>query len=302
MRQSASGTRGWDDNAPDRSEGRQAMIGRLIGAVLRAVLVAMVIATPSILLPGTMSDTTQMVVLLAVVAAIFTFVEYNALYPSLVEFRDAPPLNRIRFIAVATTVFCLALIERGHSGSNTITDLARAAGERIGDAIDFPYSPVRLMVLMLPPDASASLVESVRTAAGFSYLVSILALGIFVAVLRLGHWPARRTSFNVWTNLPTFDPTSGGDVVARLRRDSGVNLILGFLLPFIIPAFVKLAANILDPVSLKDPQTLIWMMTAWAFLPASLLMRGIALAHVADLICLQRQKTFETDEGRLATV
>ena len=37
-------------------------------------------------------------------------------------------------------------------------------------------------------------------------------------------------SFNVWINLPTFDPTTGGDVVERLERDvirlSGVRSVI----------------------------------------------------------------------------
>lgn len=48
-------------------------------------------------------------------------------------------------------------------------------------------------------------------------------------------------SFNVWTNLPTFDPTGGGDVVGRLNRDANLYVALGFLLPFLIPAFMKVA-------------------------------------------------------------
>ncbi|MDG1069563.1 MAG: hypothetical protein P8P40_14500, partial [Sulfitobacter sp.] len=34
-------------------------------------------------------------------------------------------------------------------------------GTIVGNAIDFPYSPVRMIVLMLPPDASAETVSFV---------------------------------------------------------------------------------------------------------------------------------------------
>lgn len=296
MRQSAedgrnqAGTMERHRIAPDRIEGRKTMLSRLTGAILRALLVVLLIATPSIFLPGTSADTGQTVALVALVAAIFTIVEYQSSYPSLVEFRDAPPFNRLRFGALFITVFALSLILLGETAPTTATQLASAAGTSIGELIDFPYSPVRLIVLMLPDGAAVELTDRVRTAAGLSYLVSILSLGLFVALLRLRGWPTRHHNFNVWVNLPTFDPTAGGDVVARLQRDSQVNLILGFLLPFIIPAFVKLASDYVDPISLSNAHTLIWTMTAWAFLPASLLMRGIALSRVASMISEQRER------------
>ena len=268
------------------------MMTRLSGAILRAILVVLLIATPSILLAGTNNDTSQIVVLLSVIAAIFTVVEYYSSSPSLVEFRDAPPFNRVRFVALFATVFILTVILRGDTDPTTMTRFFKAIGADIGDTIDFPYSPVRLVVLMMPATASDALISQVRTAAGISYLVSILSLAVFVLTLRLRAWPVRTKGFNVWVNLPTFDPTAGGDVVERLNRDAQFNLILGFLLPFIIPAFVKLASDLFDPISLANPHTLIWTMTAWAFLPASLLMRGTALTRVAHMIRMQRERAY----------
>lgn len=278
--------------APDRIEGSRAVISRLAGAILRAILVVLLIATPSVLLVNTSTDTTQIVVLVGLLAAAFTIVEYNSAYPSLVEFRDAPPFNRVRFFALYATVFALTVIARGEANPTTITLFIEAIGSRIGELIDFPYSPVRLVVLMMPEGADAALIDSVRTAAGLSYLVSILSLATFVLILRGTGWPRQLGGFNVWTNLPTFDPTAGGDVVDRLNRDGQINLILGFLLPFIIPAFVKLASDMFNPISLANDHTLIWTMTAWAFLPASLLMRGIAMMRVAQMIADQRARAY----------
>jgi hypothetical protein len=268
------------------------MMTRLTGALLRAAMMVLLIGLPSLLLPGTGTDTTQIVALIALIAAVFTVVEYMSSYPSLVEFRDASPFNRIRYAALLVTVFVLAVILRGWNDPSTLTLLLSTAGERIAASLDFPYSPVRLVVLMLPGDASADLVSSVRIAAGISYLISLLSLAYFIIHMRLTGWPIRPEGFNVWTNLPTFDPTSGGDVVMRLNRDSQVNLILGFLLPFMVPAVIKLASDVFDPISLSDPHTLIWTMTAWAFLPASLLMRGVALGRVAQMIATQRKRAY----------
>jgi hypothetical protein len=96
----------------------------------------------------------------------------------------------------------------------------------------------------------------------------------------------------VWLNLPLFDPTGGGDVLARLKRDSSVNIVLGFLLPFLAPAAFKLVVLVVGPVSITSPQTLIWVMTAWAILPANLVMRGIALHRIAGMIEEKRRRTY----------
>ena len=273
-------------------EGKRAVISQLSGAIARAFLVVLLIAMPSMMLPSISQDGALIVALIAVFAAIFTFVEYASSYPSLVEFRDAPPFNRMRFVSLFFTVFFLTLIARGQTDPTTLTQLCDAVGTLIGKSIDFPFSPVRLVVLMMPENTSAELLIQVRTAAGISYITSLMSLAAFLIALRLNSWPGRNGQFNVWVNLPTFDPTAGGDVVARLRRDGQINIILGFLLPFIIPAVVKLAADTFDPISMANPETLIWTMTAWAFLPASLFMRGIALGRVATMIQNQRQRAY----------
>ncbi len=237
-------------------------------------------------------DTVQIVALVSIVSGVFTFIEYNSNSASLIEFRDAPPFNRVRVGGLAATVLALTLIAKGATEPTTITVLFDMIGGSLAQAMDFPYSPVRLVVLMLPADADAALVHSVRTAAGLSYLVSLLSLAFFILVLRLNNWPNQKGGFNVWTNLPTFNPTAGGDVVARLERDGQLNLILGFLLPFLIPAFVKLASDMFNPISLQDSHTLIWTMTAWAFLPATLIMRGTAMLRVAQMIAAQRERAY----------
>ena len=266
------------------------MLARTISAALRAILVGMVVALPALMATGMPADKMQIVALVSLIAAVFTFVEYNSRSPSLVEFREAPPFNRIRFIALAVTVFLLTVISGVNGQPTTLMILIDAVGQRLGQAIDFPYSPVRLIVLMLPEGTDPRFVAEVRTAAGIAYTTSIIALGAFVLHLRMSPWPARGSAFNLWTNLPTFEPTARGDVVNRLQRDASINLVLGFLLPFLIPAVVKLASDIFNPIHLNDPLTLIWTMTTWAFLPASLLMRGIALGRVAQMIEEQRRR------------
>ncbi|MEM8537858.1 MAG: hypothetical protein AAGF56_08355 [Pseudomonadota bacterium] len=278
------------------------MLGRLPGALVRAVLVVILIVMPYALLPSSDNENTQIIVLIAIFGALFTIVEYSSSSPSLVEFRDAPPFNRIRFSALFATVLCLAIIFRGGDAPSNISQSFQNSGSAIGEAIDFPFSPVRLMVLMMPDGTSAEVLERLRDAAGLAYLVSVFSVIWFIIRLRLYHWPRRTGSFNVWINLPTFDPTAGGDVVKRLQRDGRVNIILGFLLPFIVPAVVKLVAFLGTPINLDSTQTLIWTVSAWAFLPASILMRGVALSRVAQMIEAQRKKAYERAEADGAMV
>lgn len=266
------------------------MFDRLPGAIARALLMAMLVATPALMLPNVSSDATQVVVLVAIFAAALTLFEYASSYPGLVEFRDAPPFNRIRFASLFATVFLISLVARGSTEHSTAIQFVEAVGTLIGQSIDFPYSPVRLIVLMLPENASAQDIITLRTAAGMAYLISLLSLAVFLIVLRAFNWPNSHEKFNVWINLPTFDPTTGGDVVTRLERDARFNVAMGFLLPFLTPVIVKAAAGAFGSVSLANEQTMIWTISAWAFLPAGLFMRGIAMQRVARMIADQRER------------
>jgi len=296
-----SGTNARHRTARGQFEGKKAVIGRMIGAVARAVLVALLIATPALMLPGVAADdTSQIVVLIAILASIMTFVEYNSEYPSIVEFRFAPPFNRVRYVALFATIFLLATICRGKTDATAFSDVITNIGTIIGNAIDFPFSPVRLVVLMMPAESDPALRDAVRTAAGLAYLVSLAAMFAFVTMVRILGWPNRNGAFNVWINLPLFDPTAGGDVLYRLKRDASLNIVLGFLLPFLIPAVVKAASDMVDPISMSDPQTLIWTMSAWAFLPASMIMRGIAMARVADMIEEKRKRAYAAADAEAA--
>ena len=277
------------------------MINRLAGALVRAVLVMVLVATPSILLSGVGADGKQIVALVALFAGVLTFVEYNSVYPGLVEFRDAPPFNRMRFLMLFAMVFLLSVIARGEEQPTTLTILVQSVGGLIGKAMDFPYCPVRLATLVIGESATDGQVGAGadRGRDDLSDLAGV-AGGLRDRAEVLG-WPSRGGAFNVWVNLPTFDPTAGGDVVDRLDRDARVNLALGFLLPFLIPAVVEAGTTGFEPLTFTSPQTLIWTMAAWAFLPACLFMRGIAMGRIADMIREKRRLNgISTAEGYIA--
>ncbi len=86
------------------------MVKRIIGSAVRALLMAFLMAVPSLVLPGTSSDAAQLAALVALVAAVVTFAEYNSEYPTFLEFRNAPPFNRLRFLALFFCVWFASLL------------------------------------------------------------------------------------------------------------------------------------------------------------------------------------------------
>ncbi|RME16553.1 MAG: hypothetical protein D6801_05290 [Alphaproteobacteria bacterium] len=266
------------------------MLARLPGAMARALLVALLVLTPALILPETRPDSAQIILLMAVFAGVFTLLEYASASPTLVEFRDAPPFNRLRFLCLFLTVVTLSLIQAGPVTQSAPARLVTALGLVVGHALDFPYSPVRLAGLILP-DTSVASIALLRASAGMAYLLSLLMLAVFAVWLRLRNWPLnRKHGFNVWINLPTFDPTGGGDVIERLERDARYNIALGFVLPFVTPPLLLLVSKLVGTITFSSPHTLIWSVTAWAFLPAGLIVRGMALLKVARLIAEQRER------------
>lgn len=266
------------------------MFARLISAVVRAILVVIVISTPSLLLPASTPESVQVVALVAIFAAVFTFSEYASAYPVLIEFRDAPPFNRVRVVCIFLTLFSLSLAAGATEGPHSLSLIVNATGLVVAHAIDFPYSPIDLLGMFLEDDVTPHQLTMLRTMGGLSFLIGLISLSIFAVLMRLNGWPNRRASFNVWINLPTFDPTVGGDVVARLIRDSRVNLVLGFVLPFLMPVTASLGVRHLGLTFMSSPQTLVWMVTFWSFLPVSLFMRSIAMARVAAMITARRKR------------
>ncbi len=258
---------------------------------------ALLIATPSLMLPSVNADASQIVLLLSLFAAALVFIEYFATYPSIIEFRYAPPFNRLRYVAVFLTVFMLSSIARAGTDPNALNGLIRSIGTLLGGLLDFPYSPVRLVMITLPTEMNLHDFSFVRIAAGMAYAFSLISLGVFYFLVRGLDWPARNGAFNVWVNLPLFDPTAGGDVLPRLYRDGRLNIVLGFLLPFLFPAFFKAISDVANPLNLADPQTLIWTVAIWAFFPAGLVMRGLAMVRIASMIDENRKRAYAVAQG-----
>lgn len=278
------------------------MVAQVVSASARAILVAVVVALPSLMLTSGAQDASQIVLLIAFVAGLLVFIEYSAKSPSIIEFRFAAPYNRIKFGAVAFCVLVLSIVARGGADPGSLAVLLSDLAQGARAALDFAYSPVRLVILLVPANAPVQIAEFVGVAAGLCYAMSLAMIVLFVLIVRVLGWPVRRGAFNVWTNLPVFDPTRGGDVVDKLNREAGINISLGFVLPFLLPVVFSVLSGLFDSGGIMDMKSLIWVICAWAFLPASLVMRGVAMHRVAELITAKRRRAYAQAEHALQAV
>lgn len=265
------------------------MLSKFVGAFLRAAIVVLVVSMPSLVLPGTTPEGAEFVVLLALVLAAFTAIEYSSSYPALIEFRDAPPFNRLRLLSLTLILFVLSMVASGVHDSSLVLVL-NAIGLLFGQVLEYPGSPLAAVIHHLPTQSPFMTPVQVKVMAGLAIFITLSALSIFAILLRTQKWPDPGRAFNVWINLPTFDPTAGGDVINRLIRDARVNAILGFTITFILPTAGLMISDHLGIRILTSSHGLVWGIALWMFLPLSLFMRALAMARIAAMIRVHRAR------------
>lgn len=266
------------------------MVSRILGALVRAILVGVLFAWPAFVVPGLAASGGALIATVALGMFVWTYVEYASYAPSLIEFREAPPFNRIRYGALLATVIGLSLIQAYMVEYNTLNGLAYSIGAVIGYSIDFPWSPVRLMLLQFPDAITGGKSGLIMASAGLAYFISLVALITFMALFYLRRWPTNSGPFNIWLNLPTFTPSSSEDVLKRLVRDARFNLTLGFGLPFLIPGVFGILFRFVGGSPFSDPYLTIWVIAGWTILPTAMIMRGIAISRVAQLVAAQQER------------
>ncbi len=271
------------------------------GAALRAALVVALAVFPAMVIPSTAPDTAQSLVLLALIAGGIVFAEYASEYPGLIEFRFAAPFNRSRFALIAVIAVLLSLLQRDVVHPGMVSNLAAAAAAACGPLLDFPGSPVRLLLAALPDSLPAEHLALVRDGAALALVLAATVVLGFVTAIRLNAWPMGSGPFNVWINLPTFDPTAGNDVVLRLHRHARINVLLGLALPFLLPGALIVSALLAQPLTLLSPMGFVWGIVLWAFIPANMVMRGVAMARVARMIRASRRRFADSEGNAFAT-
>ena len=264
------------------------MIFLVIGAIFRALAVAMAVSVPSIVLITGASDGSSITLIAALIAGALICLEYLNTYPSMLEFRDAAPYNRIRYLSALIAIICVSTLFRDAHHADNSNTMLMAIGTIIGHGLDFPYSPIRLIILTLPFDVSDTIVDAARLSAGVTFVISILTVAGFFLFTRLSRWPVSFGSFNVWTNLPVLDPTSGVDIVLRLTREGRSNIGLALLSPFLMPIVIQITMLTLRLEPFQSAQSAAWIIIMWGVLPTFLAMRGIAMLRITELIIEKR--------------
>jgi hypothetical protein len=277
------------------------VIFRLIGAITRGILVALLIAIPALLLPGIGRGAQEITMMLSMLAGAVIIVEYASAYPGLVEFRFAPPFNRLRFLSLFLTVIALSLIFQADVHSSWTVKATYLVGDTVGRAMDFPLSPVRIVSLLIAEDPDSAEFIQVRAGAGVAYTVALVMLALFTVILRALGWPFKTGVFNVWVNLPTLDWSTVAEVEDRLAKDGQINIIMGFTFPFALPLVFSKLSDFVDLNSVGNDQAVVWVIAIWAFLPASLFMRGIAMNRISRLIHRKREQLHVAETSALAT-
>lgn len=219
---------------------------------------------------------------LAAIAAAFVIFEYGFASASLIEFRFAAPYNRLRFGLLAALVVMLVYAFRGPvettTGTLVVSDFAKASFA----FWNFNYSPLQSFMALAESTGPASRVL-LGNASGLA--LSITALGVIlpgVVVWTFG-WPLGRDNFNVWINMPTFDIGSH-DAAQTLRRIALMSIIFGLSFSFLAPQAALMFLGPLESISSSNSQFLLWMIAIWCFVPATSLLRAIALLKIAKLV------------------
>lgn len=271
------------------------------GAAARAFLVVILAVFPAVVIPSTTPETAQSLVLLALFAGGIVMAEYASDYPGIIEFRFAAPFNRTRFALIALIAVLLSFVQRHGVDSGYLSGLASSVAAVCGDLLDFPFSPVRLLLAALPETVAPEQLAMIRDGASLALILSATTVAGFFTAIRLNAWPMGQGPFNVWINLPTFDPTAGNDVVLRLQRHARINVVLGLVLPFVLPVAIIASALLIKPLTLSSPMEFVWGLTLWAYLPAAMVMRGIAMNRVAKMIRASRRRFADSEGNAFAT-
>lgn len=274
-----------------------ALLSRLARASVRAFLVGLLVMLPSLFLPSVAADTSLIVALVALGAAALVFFDYASTSPGLIEFSGAPPFNRIRFLAALATVALLTALAWADAASGGAPHALGAFAAALAHVQDFPLSPVWVIVESLPAATPPETAEALRRALALAYPLSLLAIAVFVWTIHVDRWPMHSGAFNIWVNLPNHTPRPGEDTAARLSREARSQILVGLLMPVSAGVLLKAAPALSLALPLGDPHAVIWLVTVWAILPAGIVMRGLALARLAELAA-ERKGRGEDTGGR----
>jgi len=252
---------------------------RLPAAAFRAALVFAVASVPALVLGG-VDGGDEAGLVAAAAASLFVLFEYGARTPTLIDFRFAPPVNRMRF-GMATGTLAAVLLFVASAGDGGALGGLHRAGLALGEAADGWASPAGMAGNILARPSALGPDPVIRGAAAVALLFAFGLTAIYSATLLFGRWPGNPSEFRPEVNLPTFEVGSVEDRPARLRRLGRQAVVMGLAMPIALLALAGIAGRLIDPDAFSRPLPLTWAAALWAAAPASQLLRGAALYALA---------------------
>ena len=260
------------------------MLMRLSGAVIRALLVVIVFITPAMLLPDISRTSQELALIIGIIFGGFTLFEYVSESPGFVDFRFAPPYNRLRIALLASQLIIVSILMRALESGADMFPIINGWAERAVDATHIPFGPVDIAMRAMDT-ASNPVVQFVFA---YSFAHTLLGTLLIIFILLFFRWPVDRASFNLWVNLPAFQPMEHLQAERRLRRDALFNILFGIALFYLMPPGLDAGLKLLGQNIILYEQPLVWMAAAWTFIPASMLIRGAAILKIVRIMRIAR--------------
>lgn len=265
------------------------MFTRLLGAMLRAGVVAATVLLPAVLLPEISSSAADLAIVVSAIAATFILIEYGARCPSFIEFRFAAPYNRFR-VAFLITVTLAVILAINPRASIFDVDWLQRLVQANSQVWNFAYSPYNAFEgLVATADFDSQ--KRILDVAGMGLTMALLFVVISTLLLIALAWPLDFESFNIWANMPTFDLSNSEAAPMDLRRSALISVMFGCAFPFLAPWATLTFFGELSQISPANILFMVWLITIWTYVPAASILRGIALLRVAESLARENTRT-----------
>jgi hypothetical protein len=256
------------------------MIQQLVGALVRALIVAMIIIIPSAAVSAGATQAQVFTFTFAVLASSIVFVEYLVEAPAILEFRFASPYNRLRMLVCAVLALVLALsLSTNILMTEGILTTLGIISEKVMEGWG---SPATLIVTAFNLD-DADLHNVVFRAASFTFCMGFFFAFLFGSYVWLGAWPLSKRGFNLWPNMPSFTARAGQKASTKILQVAILSIALAITLPYIFPVAVRYGRENLGLNYDDNTLLLYWIILLWALAPAMAMFRAISLMKLALL-------------------
>lgn len=259
------------------------LLVRGIGAIVRAIVMCIVVAFPSLALSKASVFGLDLFLVISVISGLIILIEYLARTPSLIEFRLAPPYNRYRMCCLVLVSTFIVVIMNPNQAAGPVFDLTNSVANAALYLCNTAYVPVQMFTNAFGPIPEAMQMNILLWASG-AFLVAFASALSMAVILWLQAWPLTQDGFNLWPNMPSFHTRAGRKTESRMVRMALISLLMAFLFPILIAALLSAVRRWLLIDYTQNMVLLFWLIAIWALVPAMAFLRGLALLKVAYMI------------------